>query len=60
MSLDVYDLCILEFQVKFQFVRDKFKELEDKKVEEMIQVMYIEELILLYFCNFLYIEICVI
>lgn len=43
MSLDVYDLCILEFQVKFQFVRDKFKELEDKKVEEMIQVMYIEE-----------------
>lgn len=59
MSLDVYDLCILEFQVKFQFVRDKFKELEDKKVEEMIQVMYIEELIVI-FCNFLYIEICVI
>lgn len=52
MSLDVYDLCILEFQVKFQFVRDKFKELEDKKVEEMIQVMYIEELILLYFVIF--------
>lgn len=52
MSLDVYDFCILEFQVKFQFVRDKFKELEDKKVEEMIQVMYIEELILLYFVIF--------
>lgn len=52
MNLDVYDLCILEFQVKFQFVRDKFKELEDKKVEEMIQVMYIEELILLYFVIF--------
>lgn len=52
MSLDVYDLCILEFQVKFQFVREKFKELEDKKVEEMIQVMYIEELLLLYFVIF--------
>nr|XP_022315941.1 ubiquitin carboxyl-terminal hydrolase 14-like [Crassostrea virginica] len=37
MSLDVYDLCTPELQAKLQPARDKFKELEDKKAEEMIQ-----------------------
>ncbi|XP_062583237.1 ubiquitin carboxyl-terminal hydrolase 14-like [Saccostrea cucullata] len=37
MSLDVYDLCTPELQAKLQPTRDKFKELEDKKAEEMIQ-----------------------
>ena len=39
MSLDVYDLCTPELQAKLQPARDKFKELEDKKAEEMIQVI---------------------
>lgn len=38
MSLDVYDLCTPELQAKLQPARDKFKEQEDKKAEEMIQV----------------------
>lgn len=46
MSLDVYDLCTPELQAKLQPARDKFKELEDKKAEEMIQVMHTEELTL--------------
>lgn len=37
MSLDVYDLCTPELQAKLQPARDKFKEQEDKKAEEMIQ-----------------------
>lgn len=52
MSLDVYDLCTPELQAKLQPARDKFKELEDKKAEEMIQVMHTEELILLHFVIF--------
>lgn len=48
MSLDVYDLCTPELQAKLQPARDKFKELEDKKAEEMIQVMHTGTL-----CNFL-------
>lgn len=38
MSLDVYDLCTPGLQAKLQPARDKFKEQEDKKAEEMIQV----------------------
>ena len=41
MSLDVYDLCTPELQAKLQPARDKFKELEDKKAEEMIQVIHL-------------------
>lgn len=52
MSLDVYDLCTPELQAKLQPARDKFKELEDKKAEEMIQVMHTEELTLLHFVIF--------
>lgn len=52
MSLDVYDLCTPELQAKLQPARDKFKELEDKKAEEMIQVMQTEELTLLHFVIF--------
>lgn len=52
MSLDVYDLCTPELQAKLQPARDKFKELEDKKAEEMIQVTHTEELTLLHFVIF--------
>lgn len=38
MSVDMYDLCTPELQAKLQPARDKFKELEDKTAEEMIQV----------------------
>ncbi|KAL9981188.1 hypothetical protein ACROYT_G009858 [Oculina patagonica] len=34
MSLDVFDLCTEELQQKLMPVRAKFKEIEDKKVEE--------------------------
>jgi len=34
MSLDVFDLCSEELQQKLMPVRTKFKEIEDKKVEE--------------------------
>lgn len=34
MSLDVFDLCTEELQQKLMPVRTKFKEIEDKKVEE--------------------------
>ncbi|XP_048762249.1 ubiquitin carboxyl-terminal hydrolase 14-like [Ostrea edulis] len=37
MSVDMYDLCTPELQAKLQPARDKFKELEDKTAEEMIQ-----------------------
>jgi ubiquitin carboxyl-terminal hydrolase 14 len=42
MSVDMYDLCTPELQAKLQPARDKFKELEDKIAEEMIQV-YIQQ-----------------
>ncbi len=34
MSLDVFDLCTEELQQKLMPVRARFKEIEDKKVEE--------------------------
>jgi len=34
MSLDVFDLCSEELQQKLMPARTKFKEIEDKKVEE--------------------------
>lgn len=34
MSLDVFDLCSEELQQKLLPARTKFKEIEDKKVEE--------------------------
>ena len=34
MSLDVFELCTEELQQKLLPVRTKFKEIEDKKVEE--------------------------
>lgn len=34
MSLDVFDLCSEELQQKLMPTRTKFKEIEDKKVEE--------------------------
>ena len=34
MSLDVFDLCSEELQQKLVPARTKFKEIEDKKVEE--------------------------
>ena len=34
LSLDVFDLCSEELQKKLMPVRAKFKEIEDKKVEE--------------------------
>lgn len=34
LSLDVFDLCSEELQQKLMPVRAKFKEIEDKKVEE--------------------------
>lgn len=34
MSLDVFDLCSEELQQKLVPSRTKFKEIEDKKVEE--------------------------
>lgn len=34
LNLDVFDLCSEELQQKLMPVRAKFKEIEDKKVEE--------------------------
>ena len=34
MSLDVFDLCTEKLQQKLMPIRAKFKEIEDKKVEE--------------------------
>lgn len=34
MEFDAFDLCTPELQQKLMPMRDKFKELEDKKVEE--------------------------
>lgn len=36
MFFDVFDLCSEELQQKLMFIRMKFKEIEDKKVEEVV------------------------
>jgi ubiquitin carboxyl-terminal hydrolase 14 len=39
MNLDVYDLCSENLQQKLIPMRDRFKEIEDKKTEELQKVI---------------------
>ena len=41
LNLDVFDLCTDELQQKLMPVRGKFKELEDKKLEEAEVIIHV-------------------